>query len=203
MKKRIVITGEKVNDVGYRPFLLAAAESLEIERFFADNTPINGKNGKQEVYALVDSSREKVAAFLEDVSSRTPANSRVEKIEDEDYEGRVMKTEGYYRYLTAMQLSKIATYGGAMLDKQDLMLEGQEKMLGKQDLMLEGQEKTRGKLDAIKSAVDHGFSELKEEHVKTREMSMEIFHSEVQGLHEEINFLRSSVEEIRKKVGIT
>jgi len=133
MKKKIVITGEKVNDVGYRPFLLAAAESFEIERFFADNTSINGKNGKQEVYALVDSSREKVTAFLEEVYSRTPENSRVEKIEDEDYEGNVMKTEGYYRYLTAMQLSKIATYGGKMLKKQDSMLEGQEKMLDKQD----------------------------------------------------------------------
>ncbi len=30
-----------------------------------------------------------------------------------------MKTKSYYRYLTAMQLAKIATYGGKMLQKQD------------------------------------------------------------------------------------
>ncbi len=30
-----------------------------------------------------------------------------------------MSIEDYYRYLTASQLSKIATYGGKMLEKQD------------------------------------------------------------------------------------
>ena len=52
MKKKILITG-KVHDVGYRPFLLSIAESLEIERFFADNIKINGKEG---VVILLDSS---------------------------------------------------------------------------------------------------------------------------------------------------
>jgi hypothetical protein len=44
----------------------------------------------------------------------------VEKVDLEDYSGNVMRIESYYRYLTAMQLSKIATYGGKMLEKQDL-----------------------------------------------------------------------------------
>ncbi len=46
-----------------------------------------------------------------------------------DLIGNVMKIESYYRYLTATQLSKIATYGGKMLDKQDKMLDKQDESL--------------------------------------------------------------------------
>jgi predicted nucleic acid-binding Zn-ribbon protein len=55
----------------------------------------------------------------------------------------------------------------------------------------------------LKDTMERGFTDLKEEHIKTRNISLEIFHSEVQELRQEINFLRSSIEEIRKKVGIT
>ena len=123
IRKRLLVKGQKVHDVGYRPFLLGLAESLEIERFFADNIFIEGK---QAVYALIDSSEENAKAFIEIASSKFPENSDVEKVEAEDYTGNVMKTESYYRYLTAMQLSRIATYGGNMLEKQDRMLEKQD-----------------------------------------------------------------------------
>ena len=42
-----------------------------------------------------------------------------EDLKKEEYKGKVMSIEGYYRYLTASQLSKIATYRGKMLEKQD------------------------------------------------------------------------------------
>ncbi len=98
-KKKIIITGQKVHEIGYRPFLLGMAESLEIERFFADNTFINKE---QTVYALVDSSEEKVEAFVEIASSKFPEKSDVEKVDVEDYSGNVMRIESYYRYLTAV-----------------------------------------------------------------------------------------------------
>lgn len=152
MKKRILITG-KVHDVGYRPFLLGLAESLEIERFFADNIFVNSK---QVVEILIDGSEDKVSAFIELVKRKTPENADVEEIDIGDYDGNVMKTESYYRYLTAMQLAKIATYGGKMLDKQDSMLEKQDTMLGKMDSMLEKQDET--------------VKVIKEESEKTREV---------------------------------
>ncbi|GEM_PF-3732245 len=42
-RKRLLIKGQKVHDVGYRPFLLGLAESLETERFFADNIFIQSR----------------------------------------------------------------------------------------------------------------------------------------------------------------
>jgi len=118
MKKKLLILGE-VHEVGYRPFLLGIAESLEIERFFADNTKINGRKA---VYILVDSSQEKVGSFIEVLRAKHPERAIVESITVEDYSGNVMKTENYYRYLSAMQLSKIANIGGKMLEKQDLTI---------------------------------------------------------------------------------
>ncbi|MBO8180455.1 MAG: acylphosphatase [Archaeoglobus sp.] len=60
MKKRILIG--KVHDVGYRPYLLGLAESLEIERFFAENT---FADGKQAVEILVDDEEDKVQLFID------------------------------------------------------------------------------------------------------------------------------------------
>ena len=123
MKRRLMIYGE-VHDVGYRPFLLGIAESLEIERFFADNVI---EDGRKAVVVLVDSTPEKVEEFIEMVRLKQPGRAKVESVRVEEYAGRVMGTENYYRYLTAMQLSKIATYGGKMLEKQDEMLSKQDE----------------------------------------------------------------------------
>jgi len=43
----------------------------------------------------------------------------VEDIQIEDYTGKVMRTESYYRYLTTMQLNKMAEYSGRIIKKQD------------------------------------------------------------------------------------
>jgi acylphosphatase len=144
IKKKILIRGAVVHDIGYRPFLLGIAESLEIERFFADNLYIEKK---QAVQVLVDSSYEKIKVFTEIISSKFPENSQVEKVEEEDYTGNVMKTESYYRYLTAMQLSKIATYGGQMLGKQDSGLDKMDSMLDKQDMTIEAIKDVSAKVD--------------------------------------------------------
>ena len=151
-RKRIVITGN-VYDVGYRPFLLGIAGFLGIERFYADNIVIDGK---QAVEILIDSSEDKISAFIDLIERKKPEAAVVESIQVEDYSGNVMEMESYYRYLTALQLEKIVTYGGQMLKKQDLMLEKQDLMLGKQDgmlrkqgEMLEKQGEMSGKMDRI------------------------------------------------------
>jgi acylphosphatase len=139
IKKKIIIKGQRVHNVGYRPFLLGVAESMEIERFFAKNIFIDEK---QVVHALVDSSEEKVKSFIDIVSSEYPEKSEVENVEVEDLIGNVMKIESYYRYLTAMQLSKIATYGGKMLEKQDMLLNKQDESLKMQNSMLNKQDES-------------------------------------------------------------
>ncbi len=193
-RKRLLVKGQKVHDVGYRPFLLGLAESLEIERFFADNIFIEGK---QAVYALIDSSGEKVRAFIEIASSKFPENSNVEKVEEEDYTGNVMKTESYYRYLTAMQLSRIATYGGNMLEKQDKMLEKQDSLMG---ITQKGFDEMKTGFREVKEEVGKGSAEVKNEIHLLRDDFRELFMREVNELRSEILVLKETVARIEKAI---
>jgi len=187
MKLKIVIKG-KVHDVGYRPFLLGIAESLEIERFFADNTVIDGK---QAVEILLDDDEEKVNAFLEILRKKKPEKAEVETIETEEHHERVARTGSYYRYLTAMQLAKIAEYGGKMLEKQDEMLERQDLMLEKQDTMLDKQDMMIEKQEGMLRKQDETINVIKEESGKTRTE----LKAEIGGVREEITNLRSDLKE--------
>jgi acylphosphatase len=186
-RKRLQVKGQKVHDVGYRTFLLGLAESLEIERFFADNIFIEGK---QAVYALIDSSGENVRAFIEIASSKFPENSDVEKVEAEDFTGNVMKTESYYRYLTAMQLSRIATYGGNMLEKQDSLLEITQK----------GFDEMKTGFREVKEEVGKGSAEVKNEIHLLRDDFRELFMREVNELRSEILVLKETVARIEKAI---
>lgn len=176
VKKKIIIKGQRVHDVGYRPFLLGLAESIEIERFFAKNILMDEK---QVVHVLVDSSEEKVKAFIDIVSSEYPEKSEVENVEVEDLIGNVMKIESYYRYLTAMQLSKIATYGGKMLEKQ-------ENTIGiLQDLKQDTSDLKQETSDMRKD-IRTGLTAVKEEIHMQRNDFKEVFMLEVRELRVEI-----------------
>ena len=168
--KRIVVRG-KVHNVGYRPFLLGVAESMEIDRFYADNLVVDEEEG---VEILIEADADKVDKFIETIKSKKPEKAEVKDVEIYDYKGYIMRIESYYRYLTSMQLSTIATYGGymlgkqdSMLGKQDVMLEKQDKMLSKMDSMLEKQDKTikeiRALREDLKAYMDERFRRIEGE----------------------------------------
>lgn len=121
IKKRMVIVGRRGHGVGYRPLLLSIAESLEVGRFFAGNLFIDGV---QAVEVLVEDEEEKVNAFLDVATKRRPEGADVEGVDVSDYDGVVMKTESYYRYLTSMQLTDMVTYGRGMMERQEETVEG-------------------------------------------------------------------------------
>ncbi len=187
MKKRILIIG-KVHNVGYRPLLLGLAESLEIKRFFADNIKINGK---QAVEILIDDEKEKITAFIELIKKNKPEKAEIEEIRSNTHKRKVMKTESYYRYLTAMQLAKIVEYGGKMLEKQDQMLEKQDKMLEKQDQMLEKQDKMLEKQDETIKEIRTVRKEIKElrQDLKTY-------------MEQRFQKIEKEIEKIKAKIGL-
>jgi len=115
MKRKILITGRKVHDVGYRVLLLGIAESLGILNFYADNTVVDDK---QAVKILIDDDDNKVNEFIKIIKETKPEKARVDEIKIESYEGNVMKIENYYRYFSAMQLVKIANVGTDLLKEQ-------------------------------------------------------------------------------------
>jgi len=146
LKKRLIIIGEKVHNVGYRPFLLGIAESLGIERFYAENISIEGK---QAIEVLIDTSKDQLNNFIKIINVQKPIGAKVSKIDVQDYDGNIMNINSYYKYLTAMQLVKVANIGVQMLNKQDIMIEKQDLTIEKQDLMLKKQDLMLEKQDLM------------------------------------------------------
>jgi len=141
MKKKVVVEGERVQDVGYRLYLLNVAEDYGLKGFQA-------RNVGRDVEVLVEGDDEPVKAFLEEVRTKYPEHAEVKAVKVYDYEGNVINVEAFYRRLNLEQLIKIVNTGigilgrqDKMLEKQDMMLEKQDEMLEKQDMMLEKQDK--------------------------------------------------------------
>ncbi len=173
---KVTITGENVHDVGYRLFLLEEADVLFIPSFDARNVEIEGK---QAVMALVDGDEALVKEFTDFCRSNSPVASSVGDVSVEEYDGKIRSIDSFRDSFSVNQLSKIARTGVEMLGKQDQALGKMDQMLDKQDQSLGKQDQMLDKQDDLKTSVEHGFGELKEEHIRTREMSMDIFHSEV------------------------
>jgi acylphosphatase len=147
MKKRVIIRGDKVQDVGYRLFLLEVAESFGLKGFQA-------RNVENYVEFLVEGEEKQVTAFIKFAKTNYPEFAKVEAVVDEDYDGNVMSIEGFYRSFSLNQLVKIVNTGISMLGRQDLMLEKQDSMLEKQDALLEKQDKMLGKQDLMLGKMD-------------------------------------------------
>ncbi len=130
IKRRIIITGSPVTDVGFRVFLLSLAETIGFDKFFARNIGIN------EVEVFLEGEAEAIERFISDIKSMKPGRVEIGNIIIEEYDGEIGSIESFYRVLSSEQLSKIIDVGLSMVDKQDQMLGKQDQMLVKQDEIL-------------------------------------------------------------------
>jgi len=120
VKKRIIIKGDKVHNIGYRPFLMEKAQELKILNFHAKDIK---EDGKQVVDVRVGGEGTKIDNFLKFVDKNLPEHAEVESISVEEYEGDIMTLKEFSRVFSASQLSKIVQTGIGMLDKQDKTIE--------------------------------------------------------------------------------
>ncbi len=78
-----------------------------------------------------------------------------------------MGIESYYSYLTAMQLAKIATYGGRMLEKQDETIKEigtvKEEIKATREEVKATREELSSKLDRTNELLERRFERLEEE----------------------------------------
>ncbi len=87
MKLKITITGPKVHDVGYRPWLVELAMSMGLKGFDVYN---DEEDGQQIVMALIEADDRRVQKFLSAVNAKRPSLAKVSSIISGDYEGDVM-----------------------------------------------------------------------------------------------------------------
>jgi acylphosphatase len=145
VKRRILIKGKKVHNVGYRPFLMEKAQELKIPYFHAKNVK-DKEDGKQVVDVRVGSEEGRIDNFLKFVHENWPEHAEVESItvEEREYEDDIMGIGDCSRVLSASQLSKIVQTGLGMIEIQ-------MQALGKHDQTLEKQDQT---ISIIGSGVD-------------------------------------------------
>ena len=223
-KFRIVFQGSEVTEVGFRVFLLNVAEYFGITNFFARNISPNS------VEALLEAPREYIEKYINYIKKYKPDRISVDKISIQEYKGRIMNTESYYRILSLEQLGKMIDVGlvmvgkqddmlgkmdsmlekqdlmlekqDSMLEKQDLMLEKQDLMLKKQDLMLSKQDKMLEKMDIMLEKQDKTIDEIR----KTREeLKIEIrnIRTDIKTyVDERIKKLEEEIKIIKQKIGI-
>jgi len=169
MKRRIIITGPRVHDVGYRPFLLEYALVNGFTHFFAINVL---SDGKQQVVITLDEKEEAISSFISYISSKRPDFAEVSDIRSEEFEGEVAQTGIYLQDLQFEQLCKgipailrIEKSQQEMISLQKVMLDKQDQMFEKQDHMVHLQQDTVDEIKGLRkdsaNYLDREFTEIK------------------------------------------
>jgi len=167
MKRRLVIKGDVVHDIGFRLFLYEHAEVMDITEFQA-------RNIERAVEVLVGGDEAEVAQFVEFVEQERPERADVEDIEIEEYEGKIKPIERFAQSFMLAQMGKFVNIGmemlatekaikkdtGRMLEKQDSLLEKQDSLLEKQD---ETSSEIKGLREDLKSYMEERFERIEHE----------------------------------------
>ncbi len=173
IKKKIIIKGQKVHDVGYRLFLLDEAEDQLIPFLSVKNI----RNKAQVVEVLACGEEDRVERFIEFVKNNFPDDAEVDSVSVEDYEGDIRTIESFSRSFSISQLSKIARTGVAMLNLQSDMNDTLSNMNGVQSSMNESIKEISGKQDIMIGKQDDTITVLKEFRKETGE-NFQLLHSD-------------------------
>lgn len=105
MKKKIIITGQPVHEVGYRVFLLNRALTEGLEGFSVSNE-INAE-GIQQVVILSEGDEESIEEYCRIIQREFPPHSQISNISIDPYERRVIKILDYMHLAQVEQLDKL------------------------------------------------------------------------------------------------
>jgi len=99
---RILIEGRRVQQIGYRIFLMEKALQNGVERIYARNID------KNKVELLVSDEEDKINNFYEIVKKERPEGALVKDVKKETYLGEISipNIERYFQFLTLEQLSR-------------------------------------------------------------------------------------------------
>lgn len=118
IKKKVSITGNKVQNVGYRLFLLNSGQTMDLSKLDVKNLKKDGKKEKIEIY--VGDEKDKIDRFIEFIISNFPEKAIIDdedknNIKIEYYDEDIMSIESFYKILSVSQLYKFANSGTEMV----------------------------------------------------------------------------------------
>jgi hydrogenase maturation factor HypF (carbamoyltransferase family) len=103
MKRKVKISGSKVHNVGYRPFLTEIAICLGLRGFEVYD---DEEDGQQAVVALLEADDRRVAKFCDSAMKDMPQIAVVDEIHSEEFSGDVMPLWQFASIITATQMNK-------------------------------------------------------------------------------------------------
>jgi len=160
MKRRLVIKGDVVHDIGFRLFLYEHAEVMDITEFQA-------RNIERAVEVLVGGDEAEVAKFVEFVEQERPERADVEDIEIGEYEGKIKPIERFAQSFMLAQMGEFVNIGMEMLATEKAIKKDTGRMLEKQDSLLEKQDETlsevKGLREDLKSYMEERFERIEHE----------------------------------------
>jgi acylphosphatase len=143
--KRICIEGEKVHDVGYRPFLLAKAMRFGLKNFDAENVK---ENGKQKILISMSGDGKKISEFVRFAKENFPESAKVCDVSDEkSYPETVMPIDEYQKLLSAEQQNKMIKGGLQTGNKTDALKEETNRNFDRMDKKYD--EISKGMFDVV------------------------------------------------------
>ena len=182
MKAKITVKGRRVQDVGYRLFLLSRAHSLK---------GFEASNVGEDLIVLVEGDENSVNRFIQIVKTEKPPSADVNEVVVEGYGGEVMDVKEYREQLSLEQLVKIATVGVEMRDDIKEMKGDMKEMKGDIKTMLKKQDETLAEIRATRN-------ELKDEIRATRNELREEIRATRSELREEIRATRGEIKALRE-----
>jgi acylphosphatase/archaellum component FlaC len=147
MKLKIVITGSKVHDVGYRVFLLKHAMNLAVPGLSVYNWE---ENGQQQVIALAEGDEGRITAFRKVAEEKRPPLAKVSDITFEPYDGDVGRTSELAMLCSFVQLDKAIP----LLLRMDNRLGSMDDRLGSMDNRLGSMDDRLGSMDNRLGSMD-------------------------------------------------
>ena len=202
VKKKILIKGEKVHDVGYRLLLTNLADDLGIENFNAKNIK---EEGRQAVRVLVGSSSGNVNKFFNLVkeAENFPEHAKVDpgSITIEDYDGYVGKLDSFRMRFVTDQQYKIASTGVGLLKVQEGMLTEMKGLRSTQEGTLDEMKGLKSEMHEFRTDTKEDFNTINTKYDAMSRNTNKIFIELVKGREElvkERHEFKKSMEKAQK-----
>jgi acylphosphatase len=184
VKAKITVKGRRVQDVGYRLFLLSKAHSLK---------GFEASNVGEDLIVLIEGDENSVNRFIQIVKSEKPPLADVSEVVVEGYDGEVMDVKEYREQLSLEQLVKIATVGVEIRDDIKTMLKKQDETLAE----------IRATRNELREEIRATRSELKEEIRATREEIRALREDLKQYMDRRFEKIEKEIALIKQKIGLT
>ena len=187
MEAKITVKGKRVQDVGYRLFLLSKAHTLK---------GFEAASVGEDLIVLVEGDDATVNRFVQIVKSEKPPSAEVSEVIVEGYDREVMDVKEYREQLSLEQLAKITTVGVEM--KYDIKeIKGDVKeMKGDIKTMLKKQDETLAEIRATRNELREGIRATRDEIRALREDLKQYMDRRFEKLEKEIAL-------IKQKIGLT